>query len=258
MKVCPGPPLQRRVPKSQSLLQPSVFAIVSFHTFAKTTAPLPHRQNHAVRPSASRNNLVTVLGELLPDLGVDGCALLGVDELLLESPLALVVGGALDLSPLLEPEKTVSIQAARNHQYHVQNVLVNDVAVLPAELTAETADGAVLAAGLEAEDTEGLGDDHALLVVVGRGDTLEGLQAVHGSVTTLGLVRDHATDGAPEHLGRRTVVPWTTARGVETGLLAEEGLVLHCVRSRVSIGVDSSFLPPRSVRACAFGVCVCV
>ena len=92
------------MPKFQSLLQPSVLAIVSFHTFAKTTAPSPLRQNHAVRPSASRKHLVTVLGELLLDLGVDGGALLGVDELLLESPLALVVGGALDLSPLLEPE----------------------------------------------------------------------------------------------------------------------------------------------------------
>jgi hypothetical protein len=134
----------------------------------------------------------------------------------------------------------VSIQAVPVYRCGVQNVLVNNVAVLPAELTAETADGAVLAAGLEAEDTEGLGNDHALLVVVGRGDTLEGLQAVHGSVTTLGLVRDHATDGAPEHLGRRTVVPWTTARRVETGLFAEESLVLHCVRSRVSIGTAGS------------------
>jgi hypothetical protein len=134
----------------------------------------------------------------------------------------------------------VSIKAVPVYQCGVQNVLVNNVAVLPAELTAETADGAVLAAGLEAKDTESLGDDHALLVVVGRGDTLEGLEAVHGGVTTLGLVRDHATDGAPEHLGRRTVVPWTTARRVETGLFAEESLVLHYVRSRVSIRAAGS------------------
>jgi hypothetical protein len=133
----------------------------------------------------------------------------------------------------------VSIKFVPVYQCGVQNVLVNNVAVLPAELTAETADGAVLAAGLETEDTEGLGDDHALLVVVGRGDALEGLEAVHGSVTTLGLVRDHATDGAPEHLGRRTVVPWTTARRVETGLFAEESLVLHCAQC-VSIGIAGS------------------
>lgn len=77
-----------------------------FYTFAKITAPSPLRQKPC-RPSISveRKHLVTVLGELLPDLAVDGCALLGVNELLLESTLALVVGGALDLSPLLEPEE---------------------------------------------------------------------------------------------------------------------------------------------------------
>ena len=94
-----------------------------FHTFAKNTAPSPLRQNHAVRPSASRKHLVAVLGELLPDLGVDGCALLGVDELLLESALALVVGGALDLSPLLEPVMLVSIQASLSESIKSQTYL---------------------------------------------------------------------------------------------------------------------------------------
>lgn len=103
MKV-PGSSASATCAQVSSRLQQSVLAIVSFHTSAITTVPSPLRQNHAVRPSASRKHLVTVLGELLLDLGVDGCALLGVDELLLESPLALVVGGALDLSPLLEPE----------------------------------------------------------------------------------------------------------------------------------------------------------
>ena len=48
-------------------------------------------------------DLVAVLLELLRDLGVDVGVLLGVDELLLERPLALVVGSTLDFSPLLEP-----------------------------------------------------------------------------------------------------------------------------------------------------------
>lgn len=85
----------------------------------------------------------------------------------------------------------------------------DNVLVLPAELVAESADGAVLAAGLEAEDTEGLGDDHALLVVVRWGNTIEGLQALKSGGTTGSLVRDHATDGAPEHLGGSAVVPGT-------------------------------------------------
>ena len=85
----------------------------------------------------------------------------------------------------------------------------NNILVLPAELVAESADGAVLAAGLEAEDTEGLGNDHALLVVVRRRDTIEGLQALQSGGTTGSLVRDHTTDGAPEHLGGSAVVPGT-------------------------------------------------
>lgn len=103
MKV-PGSSASATCPSLKLAAAICMFAIVSFHTFAKTTVPSPLRQKHAVRPSASRKHLVTVLGELLPDLAVDGGALLGVDELLLESPLALVVGRALDLSPLLEPE----------------------------------------------------------------------------------------------------------------------------------------------------------
>lgn len=106
---CPETLHISNVPGSHSL-QASVFAIVPFHTFAKTTAPSPLRQNHATRPSTSRKHLVTVLGELLPDLAVDRRALLGVDELLLESPLALVVGRALDLSPLLEPATSLVFQ----------------------------------------------------------------------------------------------------------------------------------------------------
>ena len=71
---------------------------------------------------------------------------------------------------------------------------------------AETADSAVLATGLEAEDTESLGDDNALLLVVGGRNTLKGLEALHGGGTTRGLVRDHAADSSPEHLGGGTEV----------------------------------------------------
>jgi hypothetical protein len=133
----------------------------------------------------------------------------------------------------------------------------NNILVLPAELVTESADGAVLAAGLEAEDTEGLGDDHALLVVVRGRNTIEGLQALQSGGTTGSLVRDHTTDGAPEHLGGSAVMPgtyvqvsdrtkykrvscqkaeetsWiyglhTTTGSVVTRLLAQESLVLHC------------------------------
>lgn len=48
-------------------------------------------------------------------------------------------------------------------------------------------DGAVLASGLEAEDAESLGDNHLLLAVVRRGNTLEDLQALESGGATGGL-----------------------------------------------------------------------
>jgi len=86
---------------------------------------------------------------------------------------------------------------------------LNNVSVLPAKLVAQSANGAVLAAGLEAQHTKCLRHDHALLVVVWWRDTLEGLQTLHGRGATGSLVRDHATHSTPEHLRWCTVVPWT-------------------------------------------------
>lgn len=104
----------------------------------------------------------------------------------------------------------------------------DNILVLPAELVAETADSAVLAAGLQPQNPQGLGDDNALLLVVGRRNTLEGLEALHSGVTTGSLVGNHATDGAPEHLGGSAEVEGTTTSGVEASLLAHERLVLNC------------------------------
>lgn len=77
-------------------------------------------------------------------------------------------------------------------------VPLNNILVLPANLVAQTTDGAVLAAGLQTQDTQSLGNNHLLLLVVGRGDTLEDLQALESSGTAGSLVGDHATDGLVE------------------------------------------------------------
>ena len=90
----------------------------------------------------------------------------------------------------------------------------------------ETTDSAVLAAGLQPQDSQSLGNDNALLLVVWGRDTLEGLQTLHSGVTAGSLVRDHATNGAPEHLGGSAEVEGTTTGRVEPGLLAHESLVL--------------------------------
>jgi hypothetical protein len=121
----------------------------------------------------------------------------------------------------------------------------DNVLVLPAELVSETADSAVLAAGLQPQNPQGLGNDNALLLVVGGRDTLEGLETLHGGVTAGGLVGNHATDGAPEHLGGSAEVEGTTTGGVETGLLAHESLVLDCAPCQSMLSRDISKNAPR-------------
>lgn len=121
--------------------------------------------------------------------------------------LALVVSSALSLSSLLQSS--------------------NDILVLPANLVGQTTNSAELAAGLETEDTESLGNDDLLGLVVGRGDTLEDLKALESGGTAGSLVGDHTTDGLVEDSGRSTEVEGTTAGGVVSGDLSEVGVVLE-------------------------------
>lgn len=111
-----------------------------------------------------------------------------------------------------------------------QNIPRDDVLVLPADLVGEAADGAVLAAGLQSQDTEGLGNNHLLLLVVRGRDTLEDLESLESGGTAGGLVGNHATDGLVEDPGRGAEVEGTTAGRVVTGHLAEVGVVLDCWR----------------------------
>lgn len=82
---------------------------------------------------------------------------------------------------------------------------------------AQPTDGAVLAAGLQSEDTEGLGNDHLLLLVVRGRNTLEDLETLKGSRTTGGLVGDHATDGLVENAGGSAEVEGTWQAARESG-----------------------------------------
>ena len=85
----------------------------------------------------------------------------------------------------------------------------NNILVLPANLVAETTDGAVLAAGAETENAQSLGNDDALLLVVGRRNTLENLESLHSGSTTGGLVGNHSADGLVEDAGGGTEVEGT-------------------------------------------------
>jgi hypothetical protein len=103
---------------------------------------------------------------------------------------------------------------ARDPVFHAP---LNNVLVLPANLVAETADGAVLAAGLQAQDTEGLGNNHLLLLVVRGRDTLEDLEALKGGGTAGGLVGNHAADGLVEDTRRGAEVEGTCGQSESRG-----------------------------------------
>lgn len=102
---------------------------------------------------------------------------------------------------------------------------VNDVLVVPAEFVGETLDGAVLAARLEAKDTEGLGHNHLLFAVVRGRNTLVELDALKSSGTTGGLVRDHAADSLVKDARGGTEVEGTLLLRVDQVLLVQVSLV---------------------------------
>lgn len=147
-----------------------------------------------------------------------------------------------------------NVAQSREHQDFEQNAPLNNILVLPANLVAQTADGAVLAPGLQPQDAESLGNDHLLDLVVGGRDTLEDLEALKGGGATGGLVRNHTADGLVEDTRGSAEVEGTcqkgqtccstarqrcrvlsqggmltTAGGVVSGHLAEVGVVLDCV-----------------------------
>lgn len=105
---------------------------------------------------------------------------------------------------------------------------------------AQTANGAVLAAGAEAEHTESLGNDDALLLVVRGRNTLKHLESLHRGGTTGGLVGNHATHGSVEDAGGSAEVEGTSTSRVETGHLAKEGLILDYTESALRF----DFVPP--------------
>ena len=158
--------------------------------------------------------LVAELGESLV-LGNRGEGL-GAD--LASSLLALEVGLALDLPLLLEA--------------------VDNVLAAPSDLVRDALEGGVLAAGLQAEDTEGGGDDDLLDLVLGGGNTLVELKAAEGGGTARGLVGDHTADGLVEDARRSTVVEGTGLLGVDNVTLVEVGVVLELVTEERARDVD--------------------
>ena len=86
-------------------------------------------------------------------------------------------------------------------------------------------DRAVLATRLQPQHPQGLRDNHPLLAVIWRRNTLKKLQAFKSRRATSGLVRYHAADGPEENLGRRAVMERTRFFGVNNVALMQEVVV---------------------------------
>ena len=96
----------------------------------------------------------------------------------------------------------------------------------PASDNSEVAEAAVFTVRLQSEHLEGFGNNDALLVVVGEGNTLEDLQATESGGALGGLVGQHSTDHLPEDAGGSFPVFEAAARvgvnAVVHGLLTSE------------------------------------
>ena len=109
---------------------------------------------------------------------------------------------------------------------------VNKFLVLPSNIVGKVLHDSVVPSGLKTDGTKGSGDDLALHLVIGVGDTLEGAKTSNGSLSTGSLLVNHTTDGPPDNPGRGLEVEGTTrVVGVHTlgtelgvlGLVADKG-----------------------------------
>lgn len=116
--------------------------------------------------------------------------------------------------------------------------LVDSLHVVPTDLVGNALDGGELTAGLKTENTEGGGDDHELLSVVRRGNTLVDLQSLESGSTTGGLVGKHAANGLVEDARGSTVVEGTGLLGVNQVALVKVGVVLELVAEEGAGDVD--------------------
>ena len=100
-------------------------------------------------------------------------------------------------------------------------------------LMAESSQRAKLPATLESEDLQSRWNDHLLLLVIGRRNSLECLETLQSILPSLGLVRNHPSDSSPEDLGGSPEVEGTTA-GLHVATLLQEVEILQLVAVEVS------------------------
>lgn len=162
------------------------------------------------------NDLVTESGQLLGNLRLSGGGL-GLVDLLGQGLLLGVVLSRVQLSLLLQ--------------------LVNDSLVLPANGRRQLANSGVLSTGLQSQDSQGLWNNHSLLLVVWGRDTLEDLKSLQSGLTSGGLVGNHTSDGLVEDSGRGSEVEGTVGLVVSSGL-SQVVVVLQLVSEKLTRDVQ--------------------
>jgi len=69
----------------------------------------------------------------------------------------------------------------------------------PSSHLSEVSVNAEVSVSLHSDNLKGLWDNHSLLLVIWRWDSFEDLDVLKSSLTLWGLVREHSSDGSPEH-----------------------------------------------------------
>ena len=144
---------------------------------------------------------------------------LGIDSSNLGGLVGLGGSGGFSLLGLVE-----LLSSSLAHSFEA----TDELTVLPAQLGSKLAKGGVSARAVEAHDAEGIWDNLALDLVIGRGDTLERLQTALGLCRSTVLGGEHTANHTGEPLGGSTLVDGTTL-GVGVGFLAQELDVLELV-----------------------------
>jgi hypothetical protein len=116
--------------------------------------------------------------------------------------------------------------------------LLNELLALPTGVLGHITEDAESSLGLQFQRLEGLRDDHLLLPVIGRWDTVVNSESLESSLTSGSLVGEHTTDSSPEN-HRRSGVVKRTPLWISSGSLVAELLVLQLISVKRARNVDS-------------------
>lgn len=124
--------------------------------------------------------------------------------------------------------------------------LLDSLIVFPAHLGCQISQSNILVSVLQAEHLECIRDNNTLHLIIGSRDTFKDLEALQGSGTASGFVRDHAAEGAPEDARGGTELD-SAATGVGDGAFAHETFEFGFLSNQAT-GDDDFFAADNNLR----------